>query len=621
MANYGLLDRLFSDQNGFEVEYSFEEIEEAIGEKLPVSAHVYMSWWRGSRNAPWRAYGWKAHPNLRSRTVHFTRAKQVPQPEEEDARSNKTESEVFTSRRRLILVGGVSGKKDKALPAKDLYDSSLWEKRRTYAEATGSPWMIISSEYGVLHPDTVIEPYNADFTSESAAYRRAWSERVAAEIIDLCRVHELDTVEAHAGSDQLLNGLVEHLNAAGLTVSWPLKGRRIGEQLSWYTLAVGAFQSLPKAAEEEPADEQDHTGMPAANNGGRSIPESSSESLEVEDDDVEAEKGPPRLIVLVASMLNRIRRAYRWLGGAFKRWGALLAVEMSRRDDSREEEAGETLSLRRRVKLAERIAHFGETRSQIIGALDKTPWTGDLDADEFLRANGFAFLVGVIMDQGGVDDGVWGAPYMLSERLGHLDPEKILEAPVEFGEAVLGPPALHRQPEKVSGWILRAAQEVVDQYEGDARHIWDDEQTREDVRRQLEKFDGIGPRQSARAVELLQRRIGVRLTSKNRGPMAYEADLRRVMLRSGLAEFDDIEHMTMSMSDLYPDDPGSLDLALLAIGNLWCHPVDPNCRACAIGQECPRFIEPSGGTPQLADESDGAGPDDSVELSSETLSA
>lgn len=619
MANYGPIDRLFSEQHGFEVEYSFEELEEAIGEKLPVSAHIYLSWWRGSRNAPWRAHGWKAHPNLRSRRVNFTRAKQVPHDETGETGSNKTESDVFTYRTRLILVGGVSGKKETALPAKDLYDSSLWEKRRTYAEATGNPWMIISSEYGVIHPDTVIEPYNADFARESVAYRRAWSERVAAEIIDLCRVHEIDTVETHAGSDQLLNGLVAHLNAAGFTVSWPLRGRRIGEQLSWYTLALGAFQSLPKEAEDEPAGDPDQAGR-TAERSGDPIPTDFKSKAEGEEHGlVEGGAGSPRVIVSLASALNRIRRAYRLIGRALKRWGALLAAEMSRRDDSRDHDGSGSLSLRRRVKLAERIAHFGETRSQIIDALDKTPWTGDLDADSFLRSNSFGFLVGVIMDQGGVDDGIWGAPYTLSERLGHLDPARVVDSPDELADAILGPPALHRQPAKISDWIVRAARDVIEHYEGDASGVWAGEPTRESVRRRLERFDGIGPRQSARAVELLQRRIGIRLTSQSRGPMAYEADLRRVMLRSGLAEFDDIEHMTMSMSDLYPDDPGSLDLALLAIGNLWCHPVDPNCQACAIGLECPRFIEPSGGSPQLADEEEVS--EGTVEHPSESLNA
>jgi adenine-specific DNA glycosylase len=98
--------------------------------------------------------------------------------------------------------------------------------------------------------------------------------------------------------------------------------------------------------------------------------------------------------------------------------------------------------------------------------------------------------------------------------------------------------------------------------------------------------------------------MGVKLSGSDRGDLAYEADLRRVMLRSGLADFDDVEHMTMSIASLNPDDPGSLDPALLAIGALWCHQVDPACHACAIGEHCPKIIEPGGGTPQLSADDD-----------------
>lgn len=595
MANYDELERLFTGRDESAVEYSFEQLEEVIGEKLPASARIHYTWWRAAEHAPWRAYGWKAYPNLPKRKVLFRRESRLPNTPQDEL-SDETVTRVFSSERRLILLAGVSGKCDRASPAKDLYQSALWVKRRTYAEATSSPWVILSSEYGVVHPDTVIEPYDADISSESVAYRREWSNRVAAEIIDLCNEHELDVVEAHAGAAHLLNGLVAHLNAAGLTISWPLRGRRIGEQLSWYDLAIGAVQSLPRqggeqARQESAAERQTHTGNSHASPHGTLEPVGEAYWDE-------PERAPPRLIVYIASLLRALWRPIGAVGPAIKRWVAFLAAELSRRSD-RSDEAAAGLSLSRRVKLAERIAEFGETRDEVMESEDS--WTGDIEVDRFILSNPFAFLAGLIMDQTGMDRSAWDTPWLLRERLGHLDPERILAQPEALTTAMAGPPALHRSSAKVASWIRDAAEIVVDQYGGDVSSIWSGRVTREQVRKRLEGLPGIGPRQSARGVDILQTRFAVEFAGLNRGPLVYEADLRRVMLRTGLAQFDDIEHMTMSMSDLYPEDPGSLDLALFTIGKLWCHPVDPDCDSCAIGGVCPRFVELSGGTPTSVD--------------------
>jgi uncharacterized HhH-GPD family protein len=464
--------------------------------------------------------------------------------------------------------------------------------------------MILSSEYGLLHPDTVIEPYNAHLRKESISYRRAWSERVAAEIIELCEIHQIEIVEAHAGADYLLNGLVGHLNAAGLTVSWPLRGRRIGEQLSWYTLALGAFQSLPRSESIQPA-----TGITANELGASGSDNQESVAADgplghsVAEEDAMQETRSPKAIVVVASALNKLRLGTRAVGSATSHWSSLLSAELTRRESRKKSEQSNTLSLRQRVKLAESIAYFAAKRTQIIEGLSGSLTTEDTQADELLRSNPFAVIVGIIMDQGAVDDGIWSAPWLLHERLGHLDPQRVVDVPARVLESMEGPPALHRSATKIATWIVASARTVLDEYEGDASSIWATGSTREEVRGRLERLDGIGPRQSARAVEFLETSEGLRFAKRSRSPMAFEADLRRVMLRTGLAEFDDIEHMTKSMSALYPEDPGSLDHALLAIGNLWCHAVDPRCDSCAVGPECPRLIEPGGGVPQTSETS------------------
>ncbi len=595
-------DGLFDDESGAEPEFTFAQLEQILGIRLPSSAYIHPTWWRSVENAPWQASGWKAFPNLRKRYVRFERMKPIPATPEQEA-TDETTSKVLSSEPRLVLIGGVSGKRDVARPARDLYDSVLWSKRMAYAEATGRPWMILSSEYGLVHPDTVIEPYDSAMSDQSSAYRRAWSDNVAAEVISLCAAQGFDVLEVHAGADQMLNGLVEHLNGAGLVVSWPLRGRRIGEQLSWYSLALSAMSSLPTTDSERStpgssarADESE----PVSPNGS---PEAVDADGEQESDS--GSEDSSRSVVVVASALSAIKRSSRSIKASLGEWRSQLSAEISRRSEPDSRKESGALSLGRQVKLAESLAYFAESR-RILDALLEEPWTGNAAADDLLRANPFALLVGVLINQGVGNVEAWDAPWLLQERVGPLEPERLVDSEEDLIAGIEGPPALHRSPEKLARAIAETARTVIDDYGGDASLVWSDAKNVRELRKRLESFPGVGPRQSSRAAEVLQRRIGVRFPDSGRGAMAYEADLRRVMLRSGLADFDDIEHMTMQMSALNPDDPGSLDPALLAIGTLWCHPVDPACHACAIGEHCPKIIESGGGKPQTVDSTAGA---------------
>src|SRR5205807_8088064 len=52
-------------------------------------------------------------------------------------------------------------------------------------------------------------------------------------------------------------------------------------------------------------------------------------------------------------------------------------------------------------------------------------FTPNSDANELIRRDPFAFVLAVVMDQGITAERAWLAPYLLKERLGHLDPARI----------------------------------------------------------------------------------------------------------------------------------------------------------------------------------------------------
>ena len=89
----------------------------------------------------------------------------------------------------------------------------------------------------------------------------------------------------------------------------------------------------------------------------------------------------------------------------------------------------------------------------------------------------------------------------------------------------------------------------------------------------------------------LERTRHVELADLSGSDVAYDVHLRRVFLRTGLAERDDVNHMVAAARTLHPERPGEMDNPVWDIGRGWCHPRSPTCATCPLVMACPRFIE------------------------------
>ncbi len=130
----------------------------------------------------------------------------------------------------LYLVSCVSAKRSTRTKAKDLYVSPLFVKARTHVEKMEKPWFVLSAQHGLLHPETVIPPYEQTLNAMGVAARRAWARKV------------LGQLEPHLAGVQSVIFLAgqryrEHLETPlrrrAIAVTAPMQGLRIGEQLSW----------------------------------------------------------------------------------------------------------------------------------------------------------------------------------------------------------------------------------------------------------------------------------------------------------------------------------------------------------------------------------------------------
>jgi len=139
--------------------------------------------------------------------------------------------------RRIGLVGCVKEKSDTPRQARDLYVSTLFSGRRSYVERSCDEWWILSAAHGLVHPDSLLAPYDVTLKSASRSARRLWSERVLRAIEENIHPAPSDLFEIHGGSEYRNFGLLDGLRTRGCTIEIPTEGLTIGRQLQFYKKA------------------------------------------------------------------------------------------------------------------------------------------------------------------------------------------------------------------------------------------------------------------------------------------------------------------------------------------------------------------------------------------------
>jgi hypothetical protein len=132
----------------------------------------------------------------------------------------------------VYLVSCVGQKRSNPSPAKDLYTSTWFRKARMYVEGMREPWFVLSAKHGLVHPDDRVESYELTLNTMGKADRHRWAERVLSQLGQHLRA--VDSVTFLAGQ-RYREFLEPALRDMGLAVSVPMRGLKIGEQLSWLT--------------------------------------------------------------------------------------------------------------------------------------------------------------------------------------------------------------------------------------------------------------------------------------------------------------------------------------------------------------------------------------------------
>jgi uncharacterized HhH-GPD family protein len=240
--------------------------------------------------------------------------------------------------------------------------------------------------------------------------------------------------------------------------------------------------------------------------------------------------------------------------------------------------------------VADRLEAFGRELAAEGAAQFGDAFTDVSEADALLKTSPTAFLIGVLFTQGVPAERAWAGPWVLRERLGHLDLERLAVERTAVDAAFCERPALHRFKHTVAGWVSDLAGRLVECYDGDPTRIWAHGSSVAEVTERLAAFSGIGRKKAAMTVEILQRHFGVELAGVESGTVAYDVHVRRVFLRSGLIDQDTPEAVAAAARLACPDAPGTLDLPAWLVGRQWCRPRSPRCEDCRLGDVCPRRV-------------------------------
>jgi len=126
----------------------------------------------------------------------------------------------------VTLVACAATKLDRPAPARELYRSDLFAKSSAYAQRLGE-WYILSAAQGLVHPDTVLEPYDITLNDMTRDERMRWGCKVAWQLVQFNI--QADRCVVLAGRTYR-DPVMDFLRLSFASVVIPLEGLGIGHQ-------------------------------------------------------------------------------------------------------------------------------------------------------------------------------------------------------------------------------------------------------------------------------------------------------------------------------------------------------------------------------------------------------
>ena len=126
-------------------------------------------------------------------------------------------------------------------------------------------------------------------------------------------------------------------------------------------------------------------------------------------------------------------------------------------------------------------------------------FTGDVEADDYLRRDANAALLGLLYDQRVRAEYAFTGPHRLRDRLGHLDMNKLAAMDLEaLRQCFAEKPAVHRFTNTMADYTHAIARILADEYHGDAANLWNDNTDFPTIEQRVVRLPGFGAQKSAK---------------------------------------------------------------------------------------------------------------------------
>ena len=143
-------------------------------------------------------------------------------------------------------------------------------------------------------------------------------------------------------------------------------------------------------------------------------------------------------------------------------------------------------------------ADYSELDGGLVRMLDRLQQEGtatkDPEADQFLRDDANAVVLGLLFDQRVLAETAFCGPLKLKQRLGHFTMRRIADHDEDaFKEVFAESPAVHRFTNTMAERTQSVARLLADEYDGDASNMWADGAALATVEKRLQALPGFGP--------------------------------------------------------------------------------------------------------------------------------
>jgi len=151
------------------------------------------------------------------------------------------------------------------------------------------------------------------------------------------------------------------------------------------------------------------------------------------------------------------------------------------------------------------------------------PFTPNEDANTLLAKSGTALLIGLCLEQQVPSQKALVGPFVLRERIGHLDARKIAAMrPASLDKVFREKPALHRFPGMMAKRVQQLCRIIADEYGNRGERVWEKVTKAQELYDRLRALPGFGDEKAASGVRILAS-FGGRKTEGWRGYASAEA--------------------------------------------------------------------------------------------------